>query len=60
MKSETPQTDKMRRDTQGQSWENQFRDANGLCEQLEIDLNALCREIGDENPVVRRLVRQSD
>ena len=52
MKSETPRTDKMRRETSGQSWENQFRETSGLCEQLEKDLTALCRELGDENPVM--------
>ena len=41
MKTETPITKTMLRETRGQSFENQFRDAASLCIQLEIQRNQL-------------------
>ena len=36
-------TETMLRETRGQSFENQFRDAAALCDQLECELNGIAR-----------------
>ena len=43
----TPQTETMLRETRGQSFENQFRDAASLCEQLELKLTELAAAAKD-------------